>query len=95
MTTKEEIETFDSKYLVFKLDEMTKDNLTQIYIIKNKTSSDILGYIRWYGAWRQYTYYTSPQCYMAKSCLVDINRFIDLLMKQRKENEVKRIDSNR
>jgi len=81
------VEPFESKYLHFKLDHNTVNNKTQIYIVYNKTQDAVLGFIKWYGAWVQYTYVTADGCIMAKSCLNDINRFIDLLMFERKRTQ--------
>jgi len=46
------------------------------YYCKNKRSGVILGYVQWYGAWRQYCYVTIHDAIYSRGCLLDIDFFI-------------------
>lgn len=45
----------------------------------NKRSGDILGEVKWHGAWRQYCYFPLVQAVYSKGCLNDITEFIGQL----------------
>ena len=42
---------------------------------------DTLGSIRWFGRWRQYTFWPSPETLYSAGCLTDLADFIQLLRK--------------
>ena len=52
---------------------------TSVWSCRNRRSGDELGVIKWYGAWRQYCYFSSTQAVYSKGCLDDIADFISHL----------------
>ena len=71
-----------SKYLKFKLAGRTK--ATAIYNVLSKGDNCLLGKIKWYASWRQYAFLPAPNTVFTKTCNEDINRFITILMTERK-----------
>lgn len=70
------------EYIEFDLVQQTKK--TRIYAIRNCKSQLIIGYIKWYGAWRQYCFFPESETVFSKGCLEDICNFIKRLMEERK-----------
>ena len=71
-----------NKYIYFELLEDT--GKTQIWIVVNKTHGTNLGYISWYGAWRQYTFHPADCTEFNNTCLVTITTFLNRLNKERR-----------
>lgn len=65
----------ESKYLEFRYVERTKK--TKIWEIVSKSSGCRLGLIKWYGAWRQYTFYPEQYTFYNSKCLKDITSFLN------------------
>ncbi len=59
-----------SEYLVF--EEVPNLRETRIVSVRSKSSGDLLGSIRYRGAWRQYVFHPEPQCIFNGGCLADI-----------------------
>jgi hypothetical protein len=79
----------ESKYLEFWKAGYTGE--TDIYDVLSKSCDlpftkhrSILGHIKWYGPWRQYCFWPSPQTIFNPACLQDIREFIGDLMAERK-----------
>jgi len=70
------------KYIDFNLVEYTKK--TQVYCIRSINTSIILGYIKWYGAWRQYCFLPEGNTVFSVGCLRDIWEFINDLMEEKR-----------
>ena len=49
------------------------------------TSGHFLGDIRWFGAWRQYTFNTEPDITFNNGCLTDIAEVLTSLNKEHKK----------
>ena len=47
-------------------------------------SDSYLGYISWYGRWRQFTFHPEEHTTYSAGCLHDIERFIEQQMEARK-----------
>lgn len=58
---------------------------TVIVRVLSKAHGDVLGTIRWYGAWRQYAFYPATGTLFNVGCLADIEAYIRELMQARKE----------
>lgn len=71
----------DSKYLIFNL--LAKNEKTNIYEVISKLHDTHLGFIRWYGAWRCYAFFSDAETIWNKDCLHDIELFIENLMHDR------------
>jgi hypothetical protein len=72
-----------SEYLYFE-ETWPSDKKTAIIYVRSKSSSDVLGEIRWYGPWRQYTFWPSGETIFNKGCMLDILGVIDNLMEARR-----------
>ena len=73
----------ETQYLVFE-DMEVKKRKTKLLAIRNKNSEDIIGYIEWYGPWRQYTFFPEFDTVWNINCLNDVQEVIQKLMKDRK-----------
>jgi len=73
----------DSQYLCF--EELEPKPKTKQFAVKNKTSDFILGYVKWYGPWRKYCFFTDlSEIVFDVGCLTEICDFINKLMAERK-----------
>lgn len=76
----------ESKYLeFFKAGHTGK---TEVYDVLSKHQGSILGHIKWYGAWRQYCFWPSPETIFNPDCMADIIEFIKELMAERKQAKI-------
>ena len=71
-----------SKYMEF--DKVGDTGKTEIWNIISKSSEFILGQIKWYGPWRQYCFFPSPNSVFNNGCMDDIKKFISELMSARR-----------
>ena len=73
----------ESKWIRF--DEIPNEKKkTKTFEINTKDSNALLGHIKWYGAWRCYAFYPEPNTVFERTCMNDIQNFINNLMTQRK-----------
>ena len=79
-------ENVESKWIIFK--EIENNNptaKTKIFAIYPKSNISItLGTIKWFGNFRKYCFFPSPNCIFETQCLTDIIDFINALMEDRK-----------
>lgn len=68
------------KYIHFVLRERKPGIKTDSWDIVNNKSNDVIGTIKWYGAWRQYCFYTMGGCIFNTGCLKNIDTFINKAM---------------
>lgn len=61
---------------------------TKLFNVQNKEEKDgitqCIGIIKWYGPFRQYSFFPNPNTVYERQCLLDITKFIHHLMLQRK-----------
>lgn len=72
-----------SKYIKFELFEKKKK--TRVYSVKQHDTLFILGFIKWFAAWRKYCFYPEDGIIFDTSCLQAIIDFIKKLMDERRE----------
>ena len=72
-----------TEYIEFEL--LKKCAKTEHYTVVNKKSNDILGWIKWYGAWRQYCFFPLHETIFNTGCMKYIINFIEELMTERKK----------
>ncbi len=72
----------NSKYMEF--DKVGDTGKTEIWNILSKSSGYILGRVKWYGPWRQYCFYPSPETIFNPACMEDICKLIKELMAKRR-----------
>lgn len=49
---------------------------TIVWEICNVSSGGRLGFVKWYGAWRQYTFQPSPDIVLNRDCMIDLSNFL-------------------
>jgi hypothetical protein len=57
---------------------------TKVWDIVSKTRGDVLGQVRWFGRWRQYTLYPTKGTVWNVQCLTDVAAFITARMTERR-----------
>lgn len=62
-----------------------KPKKTRVFVIANNSSGEEIGEIKWLCAWRQYCFFPEANCVFSRSCLLDIELFIQQLMDERKK----------
>jgi len=73
------------KYIQFDLVEQDETKKTQAYTVRNISLQIILGYIKRYGAWRQYCFFPMIGTIYGEGCLKDVADFVKQLMEDRKK----------
>lgn len=75
-----------AKWIEF-VEESFSNKKTKTFNVRNKNNGSYLGQVKWYGAFRQYSFFPEPDCVFEKTCLKDISDFmIQLMQERRKEN---------
>jgi hypothetical protein len=72
-----------TQYLEF-IDATPVGRKTKIVWVYSVNHGDILGEVRWYGAWRQYCFYPRPNTIWNTACLLDVRVFIAALHEARR-----------
>lgn len=62
------------KYIQFDLVEQKPK--TSVWAVRNIKSQSIIGYIKWYCAWRQYCFFPETETLYSAGCLQDIINFM-------------------
>jgi hypothetical protein len=74
----------ESQWLAFvKADNFDKKKTDQFYV-NNKVNNSCVGMIKWYGAFRKYVFYPTPNFIFDSACLKDIASYLSALMLERK-----------
>lgn len=73
-----------SEYLEFERHDPPPDRKTPVVRVLSKRTGQPLGSIAWYGPWRQFCFYPSPETIFNVGCLRDIEDQIGLLMAERR-----------
>jgi len=71
-----------SEFIEFTL--VDKKPKTNIYSVHSKKPVYLLGFIKWYGPWRQYCFFPYSGLVFERNCLRAITDFIENLMEERK-----------
>lgn len=79
-----------SKYVHFQFQERSKSLKTLVWEVQTNDGEDtLLGHVKWYGPWRQYSFFTdSPftDLVFEKQCLRDIANFCEEQTKAHKSD---------
>lgn len=75
----------ESEYLSFIEDDHYKGKTKRITILSKRHCS-VLGEIKWYGAWRQYTFWPDQGTIWNTQCLEDVQNYIRALMAERRKS---------
>ena len=76
------MDTIKSRYLEF--DRIGYTGKTDVWDVLSKSQESILGKIKWYGPWRQYCFFPSPNTIFNPECMADISKKIKELMELRR-----------
>lgn len=75
---------YETEYLEFHRMRRALDHRTQRYaVVKSAVNSydmEILGWVHWYGAWRQYCFYPADGTLWSGGCLEDVTAFLRWIM---------------
>jgi hypothetical protein len=77
-----------SKWLQFEKGIRLLGRTTDMYRVTNKEYGTFLGMIKWYGPFRQYSFFPEANMVFEKTCMQDITDFMKNLMEERKKNKV-------
>lgn len=72
------------QYLVMEQVPTPTDRKTMIWEVTSRSSSAVLGEIKWFGRWRQYCFWPFSNTVFNVGCLEDIQHFIEQLMEMRR-----------
>jgi hypothetical protein len=73
----------EGAWITFKEGDSTGKK-TKVFGVFAKTDDSLIGYVKWYGPWRQYAFYPGTNTVYERQCLMDITKFIHHLMQERK-----------
>jgi len=71
---------FASEYMFVELIEQKPR--TDVYALYSKHGMNRLGTVKWYAPWRQYCFFPEELTVWSKSCLDEVNRFVQDLMRE-------------
>lgn len=60
---------------------------TKMFTVYSKSGNDVLGWIQWYGPWRQYNFYPAPDCGFNSGCLAGLAHFLNAIRDERREED--------
>lgn len=84
MSQEIKIVNFQGKWIEFVEVTTNKDKKTKQFNVINRESRIFLGTVKWFGNWRQYSFFPQPNMVFERQCLMDIAHFINQLMVERK-----------
>lgn len=57
--------------------DVPSDRKTAIWLVRSKyDDGGLLGQIAWFGRWRKYSFFASPDCVFEEVCMREISQFI-------------------
>jgi hypothetical protein len=71
--------------------EIPEEKKTKTIQLCSKISGFVLGYIKWYGPWRQYCFLPSPSSVFSLGCMRDISAKINELNIDHREQLKRRV----
>ena len=77
------------KYIRFQLSSEQKPK-TLVYDILNNNSDDLLGQVKYYANWRQYTFFPEEGCIFSVGCLDDVIDFTRKVQENHRKNQEKK-----
>ena len=64
--------------------EPNSKKITDVFHVVNKENRCMLGVIKWFGSFRQYSFFPEAQTVFEHKCLKDITAFLDAIMLEHK-----------
>jgi hypothetical protein len=80
----------ETKYLSFVIVPMGVTRKTKVVAIVALHHNEMIGEIRWFSKWRQYSFYPFNKTIWTPACLDDVNTVIKELMEERKKYVTRR-----
>ena len=74
----------ETRYLVFRRVD-TGATKTETHAVESRGHGNVLGFVKWYGPWRQYCFYSEEGCVFNDGCLQDIAAYSSELMQERRK----------
>lgn len=68
------------RYAYIEIVQVQSFTKTKRFIVKNNKSGSSIGWIQWYGPWRQYCFFPIAETVYSAGCLQDIHDFISAAM---------------
>lgn len=81
----------DNEFIYF-VDETAGERKTKLIAVMNRKGNYALGYISWWGPWRQYAFRPGAQMTFNKGCMESIIEKIDELMTERRKRETPNVE---
>ena len=75
-----------SEFVEFQLVE--RKPKTVVFKALSKSGGFNLGFVKWFGRWRQYTFFPEPETVFSSGCLKFIIRFIDELNRKQRDGSI-------
>lgn len=72
------------EYIVLRYVGDSASGKTQVWRVETRYG-DLLGIVRWFGRWRQYTFWPSNETLYSAGCLHDVADFIESLHEARRD----------
>ena len=76
---------FKGQYVSIEFDGTSESGKTNIFTVFNSETQDALGRVKWYGPWRQYSFFPNENIVLEKKCMRDIATFCENITKKRVE----------
>lgn len=73
-----------SDYLDFERIYVTPVTKTQIWAVRPRNSGQVLGFVKWFGRWRQYCFFPQPDTIWNRDCMGEVMGLIRRLMEERR-----------
>lgn len=73
----DEPKTTESKYVRFVSLGTRPGRKTECWSVQSKETGDLLGDVRWWSAWRRYSFWPADHTVFEQTCLRDIANFIE------------------
>lgn len=76
-----------SKFIKYSFFTMSDSGLTKIYTVTDINETVILGYIKWHGAWRKYTFHPEAKTLFDVGCLIELSTMLEEITRSYKEEK--------
>jgi len=83
----------ETRYLVF-TEVIDDTRRTRMWCVLSRSNNALLGRIKWYGPWRQFTFHPEPATVFNIGCLLDINEFMAAAYRDWRDRKNKPVDSS-
>lgn len=82
-----DLRVHENKWMAYEEVEPAKPRRTRIISVVNRRSRLSLGLLKWYGPWREYSFFPYPNTLFNNGCMRSISGALDTLNIQQKERK--------